>query len=141
MRRLKLISIFVLLPGLVAFAQQPTNKASPLRSRVPAAKPEKYRDVREGAQWKNPYLIVQANGVQIWVNGAASSGPTIPVPDVIGYLEKLPDRTWPYGLVVAVQENSIIGSKDDTVSIRRNLSELLQRLKDAGVPAKLWPSG
>lgn len=92
-------------------------------------------------QWKNPYLIVQPNGVQIRINGAALSGPTIPVPDVVGYLEKLPDKVWVYGLVVAVQENSIVGGQDDINGIERNFSELLQRLKDAGVPTELWPSG
>jgi hypothetical protein len=140
MRVTGLISMLVLLTGFVAFAQQPTNKAAPLRSRVPVAKPEKYRDVRDAAQWKNPCLIVYANGVQIRVNGAALSGPTIPIPDVVGYLEKLPDKVWSYGLVVAVQPNGVVGSKDEFASEERNLSELIRRLKDAGVQAELWPS-
>lgn len=136
-----LISILVLVTGLVAFAQQPTNKMIPLKSRVPAAETEKYRDVRDAAQWKNPFLIVLPNGVQIRINGAALSGPTIPVPDVVDYLGKLPDRDWFYGLVVGVQENSIVGGEGDVTSEKRNLSELLKRLKDAGVRAELWPSG
>ena len=140
MRPTGLISILVLLTGFVAFAQQPTNKAAPLRSRVPAAKPEKYRDIRDARQWKNPCLIVYPNGVQVRVNGAALSGPTIPMSDVIGYLEKLRDRVWSYGLVVAVQPNGIVG-EDEFASEERNLSELIRRLKDAGVLAVLWPSG
>jgi hypothetical protein len=125
--------------GLVGFAQQPKSKIIPLRSRIPAAKPEKYRELRDAAKWKNPYLIVQADGVQVWINGAALTGPTMPVPDVIGYLEKLPNRSWFYGLVVGVQENSLTPNKDRSIT-DRNFSELLQRLKDAGVRAELWPS-
>ena len=130
----------MLLTGFVAFAKQTANKTVPLRNRVPAAKPQKYRDVRDARQWKNPCLIVYPNGVQIRANGAALSGPTIPISDVVGYLEKLPDRVWSYGLVVGVEENGI-ATKDEFASETRNLSELLQRLKDAGVQVELWPSG
>ena len=142
MRSTAVIPILVLMTGFVGFAQQPTSKIIPLRSRIPAAKPEKYRDLRDAVKWKNPYFIIQADGVQVWINGAALTGPTMPVPDVIGYLEKLPNRSWFYGLVVGVQENSLTASNDPDRSItNRNFSELLQRLKDAGVRAELWPSG
>jgi hypothetical protein len=57
---------------------------------------------------------------------------------VIGFLEKFPTIDWPYGFIVAVQENSL-RSGDDTSRIEQNKSELLRYLGDAGVKVDLWP--
>jgi hypothetical protein len=59
--------------------------------------------------------------------------------DVVTYLEKLPSRAWPYGLVVAVQENGVRAPGDDE-PIRRNKEELVRLLEAAGVKVELWPS-
>jgi hypothetical protein len=140
-RRTGLISIVVLLTGLAAFAQRPTNnKTAVLRNRVPPSNPEKYRDIREAANWKNPFLIVQPNGVEILCGGAAASGPTIPVSHVVRYLERLPESAWPYGLVVVVIENGVSANKDDWSRTKHTWLKLRRRLKEARIPAELWPS-
>ena len=59
--------------------------------------------------------------------------------DMVAYLEKLPSVAWPYGLVVAVQENGIRVPRDDA-SIKRNREELVRLLEEAGVKVELWPS-
>jgi len=59
--------------------------------------------------------------------------------DVVAYLEKLPPIAWPYGLVVAVQENGLRNPGDD-VSIKRNREELVRLLEKAGIKVDLWPS-
>jgi hypothetical protein len=83
---------------------------------------------------------VQVNGIEVLTTGATARGPTIPVADVVGYLERLPKRDWPYGRVVAVVENGVRGGKQDGIRIEQNWSELLRRLKEAVVGAELWPS-
>ena len=59
--------------------------------------------------------------------------------DAVAYLEKLPSIAWPYGLVVAVQENGLRSPGDD-VGIKRNKEELVRLLEKAGVEVDLWPS-
>jgi hypothetical protein len=138
-RTAALIIVALFLPCL-AFAQQPKQqKVTPLKIRIPPAKPNQYRSVTDAPEWKNPYLIVRADGIEVRVNGAAVNGPTLLVSAVIGFLEKFPNRAWSYGLVVAVQENSI-QSGDQHSRIKGNTSELLRSLREAGVKVELWPS-
>jgi hypothetical protein len=54
-------------------------------------------------------------------------------------LEKLPSMAWPYGLVVAVQENGVRAPGDDS-RIKRNREELVRLLEKAGVKVDLWGS-
>ncbi|MGB6483282.1 MAG: hypothetical protein WBE86_07320 [Candidatus Acidiferrales bacterium] len=104
------------------------------------ANPEKYRTVRDATGWKNPFLIVQPNGVEVRTSGAAANGPTIPVRNVVGYLEKLPESMWIYGLVAAVGENGVIADEGAASRTKHNRQELIRRLKEAGIPTELWPS-
>jgi hypothetical protein len=142
MGRTGLLALLLLVTAHVAFSQQPTNdKAGSLRSRIPQANLEKYRSVRDASDWKNPYLIVELDGVEVRADGALAGGLTMPVADVIGYLERLPKGAWPYGLAVAVQENGVRGGKGTDSRIKHNRLELLRRLREARVRAELWPSG
>ena len=141
MCRTELIAILVVMTALVVFAQQPTShKAGVLKSHVPPANPEKYRAITDAPDWQNPYLIVQPNGVEVRTSGAAASGRTVSVADVIGYLGRLPKGTWHYGLVVVVQDNGVRNAEDAGSRIKRNRLELLRRLNEAGVRVELWPS-
>jgi hypothetical protein len=54
-------------------------------------------------------------------------------------LEKLPSIAWPYGLVVAVQENSL-RNPGDNAPIKRNKEELVRLLEKAGIKVEPWPS-
>jgi hypothetical protein len=94
---------------------QPTNVqrvadtgTSALKNRIPPPDPNKYRSVRDARDWQNPYLMVRANGIDARPISAATETPTMSAADVVAYLEKLPSMAWPYGLVVAVQENGVL---------------------------------
>jgi hypothetical protein len=115
------------------------TSASSLKNRIPPPDPNKYRSVRDARDWQNPYLMVQANGIRPISGVGVSLAPTMSPADVVAYLEKLPSIAWPYGLVVAVQENGIRVSGDDT-RIKRNREELVRLLEEAGVRVSLWPS-
>jgi len=113
--------------------------ASPLKNRIPPPDPNKYRSVRDARDWQNPYLMVKANGIDARPISAATEAPTMSPADVVAYLEKLPSMAWPYGLVVAVQENGVRAPGDDA-PIKRNREELVRLLEKAGVRVDLWPS-
>jgi hypothetical protein len=67
--------------------------------------------------------------------GEATMSPT----EVVAYLEKLPSIAWPYGLVVAAQENGLRAPGDDA-PIKRNKEELIRLLEKAGIKVDLGPS-
>jgi hypothetical protein len=113
--------------------------ASPLKNRIPPPDPNKYRSVMDARDWQNPYLMVQANGIDARPISAATEAPTMSPADVVAYLEKLPSIAWPYGLVVAVQENGVRAPGNDA-RIKRNREELVRLLEKAGVKVDLWPS-
>lgn len=112
---------------------------SALKNRIPSADPAKYRSVVDAREWQNPYLMVNVKGIDARPINAATETPTMAPADVISYLEKLPSIAWPYGLVVAVQENGLRAPGDDP-RIKRNREELVRLLEKAGVKVELWPS-
>jgi hypothetical protein len=112
---------------------------STLKNRIAPADPAKYRSITDSQEWRNPCLIVQAKGIDPWSISPATKIPTMAPADVVAYLEKLPSSAWPYGLVVAVEENGIIG-RGDEAQIKRNREELVRLLEKAGVKVELWPS-
>jgi hypothetical protein len=112
---------------------------STLKNRIAPADPAKYRSITDSQEWRNPYLIVQAKGIDPGSISPATKIPTMAPADVVAYLEKLPSNAWPYGLVVAVEENGIIG-RGDEAQIKRNREELVRLLEKAGVKVELWPS-
>ena len=110
-----------------------------LKNRIPPPDVNKYRSVRESRDWQNPYLVVQANGIDARSLSATTKAPTMSAVDVLTYLEKLPPRAWPYGLVVAVQENGV-RAPSDGARIKSNREDLVRLLEKAGVKVDLWPS-
>jgi hypothetical protein len=113
-----------------------------LKARIPRADPNAYRSVRDARDWQNPYLIVGREGIGIHARpiNAATEAPTMPPADVAAYLEKLPSIAWPYGLVVAVQENGVRASREDDAPIKSSREELVRLLREAGIKVELWPS-
>lgn len=112
--------------------------ANQLRERISDGDPKKYRGIRDAKDWRNPYLIVRANGIEIV--GMTSDGSPIAVESVAAALERLPDSAWPYGLVVAIQDNGIVAAESERARIDTNRKLLLRLLNDLGVEVGLWPS-
>lgn len=114
------------------------TRTSTLKNRIPPADPKKYRSVVDARDWQNPYLMVQAKGIDARPISATTDALTMAPADRVAYLENLPSVAWPYGLVVAVQENSI-RAPGDGASIKGNREELVRLLEEAGVKVELWP--
>src|ERR1035438_7506099 len=104
--------------------------ANPLTGRIPSADPKKYQGIRDGKGWRNPYLIVRADGIEI--AGTASGGSPIPVESVAAALESLPNSSWPYGLVVAIQINGVGASEAERSRIETNQMSLEPLLGELG---------
>jgi hypothetical protein len=87
----------------------------PLRERIPKPDPKKYAGIRDEQDWKNPFLFVRAEGIELL--NRANPGHAVPVESVPEVLNGLPDSAWPYGLVVGVGDAGIVGSIDDLPKI------------------------
>jgi hypothetical protein len=115
-----------------------TQTSRSLQDRIPKPDPKKSHSVQDAKDWKNPYLIVRRDGIEIV--GMTPVGQAISVESVPGTLEKLSDSAWPYGLVVAVQDIGILSPKTDPARIEANRTKLLNLLKELGVTVDRWPS-
>lgn len=138
-------NLFVVLLGVTIVCvscSQPTSIqriANVIPSPLPPPDPNKYSDVRGARDWQNPYLMVQANGIDARPNSAPTKAAAISPGEVVTYLEILPSTAWPYGLVVAVQGNGLRNPSDDA-PIKKNREELVRLLEKAGIKVDLWPS-
>lgn len=132
-RRLTVVITLEFAAAILCWAQ-PRHS---LRKRVPKADPAKYRDVRDARDWKNPYLVVHPDGIEIV--GVTSRGSSIPIESIGAALGALPQSAWPYGLVVAVQDLGVVAPGDGP-RIRANRKSPLRTLKQLGVAVDLWPS-
>ena len=99
--------------------------------RTPSPDRKRYEAVESARDWKNPFLIVRRDGIEVI---GVTHGRANAVKSVLSELEDLPVSTWPYGLVVAVQENR------DTRLIAANRIRLIKLLKRVGIAVENWPS-
>jgi hypothetical protein len=67
MRALKtglLVGIF-LVPFVAPTQVGWTQASRPLRNRIPKPDPKKYNPIQDAKHWKNPYLIVRRDGIEM----------------------------------------------------------------------------
>jgi hypothetical protein len=106
---------------------------------LPKPDPKRYAAVRDASAWKNPYLVVESKGVRVIALGVDA---VVSVLALEGTLRALPGAAWPYGGVVAAQEQSIrAGDGTDDAAIAVNKQELVNLAKRLGLTIEWWPSG
>jgi hypothetical protein len=105
---------------------------------LPAASPEKYRGMRDMKGWRNPYLIVRADGVAL-LDPDDHVERLFKAEELTQELGKLPASAWPYGRVVAVTENRVTVQGDD-VLIRKNRAIVAGTLEGLHVAIDWIPS-
>jgi hypothetical protein len=106
---------------------------------IPLASPEKYRGMRDMRNWRNPYLIIQTDGVALLDSDNHEEHLLKPT-ELAQALSNLPSAAWPYGRVVAVTENGLRGSADDDVKMRQNRALVVGTLENMHVLIKWVPS-
>jgi len=119
-------------PQAVASAEQKLAK-------IPPPSKTQYMSVHTLAGWENPYLTVEESGATLHVilaNGQRQDE-VVRVSDLPAALNALPENSWPYGRVVAVEE--IRGEPAAArPAVRSNVEAALKTLGDLGVVAYEW---
>jgi hypothetical protein len=105
---------------------------------IPPANSAQYQHIQDMKKWRNPYLIVRADGVALF--DVADSAEIILKPDeLLPALAKLPASNWPYGRVVAAAENNMRSSEQDGIAIRRNKGIVGGLLEGAHIAVRWVP--
>lgn len=111
--------------------------ATAILQAIPSADPAKYDHIQSTKNWRNPYLIVRADGVALY-DPADSAEIILKPEEVIGALARLPRSNWPYGRVVAAAETAA-ASDQAGIAIRRNKGLVGGLLEEAHVAIRWVP--
>jgi hypothetical protein len=136
-------------------AKQDEQRAQLAKIALPTK--SRYVDVHEPGAWSNPFLsfdaqmvnvritLTDANPSQLGQGGilrpsaARRQEVQIKPQDLVEALIALPERAWPYGRVVAIEE-SPLADKKARPAIRRQIEAAIQQLNDLGVVVDEWPA-
>lgn len=123
---------------------------------IPLPSKNVYMTIHTRQSWENPFLVVSASGVSVSMlypdqgpantPGASLLRPTaarrrvveIRVADLPEALTALPENAWPYGRVIAVEEDPA-APRQQRPQVRANVEATMQVLSDLGVVAWEWP--
>jgi hypothetical protein len=125
---------------------------------IPPPSKTRYMAVHSLSGWENPYLTVQENMATLHVTladanpsdlgvggmlrpvGARRQDLNVRVSDLPAALNAIPENSWPYGRVVAIEE-----AHDTPASarpaVRRNMEAAIKTLGDLGVVVYEWNEG
>ena len=142
---LRVRAVLVLLLSIPAIACSTENAAKPpdpqtALQAIPAADPAQYDNIQDMRKWRNPYLIVRADGVALF-DSADSAEIILKTDELLPALARLPASKWRYGRVVAAAENGARASEQDGVAIRRNKGIVGGMLQSAHIAVKWVPLG
>ncbi len=106
---------------------------------IPEPTPEKYRSLIHMKGWRNPYLIIRADGVGL-LDPDDHLERILKPEELTQALGNLPPSAWPYGRVVAVTENGVRNGANDDVKIRANRAIVAGTLESMHVLINWVPS-
>lgn len=121
--------------------QSDSVEASKLNPRIGPAILQRYRSIRDGKHWENPYLVIRRDGIELIAKGLPFVRQAVVSTDLRRTLVELPVTAWPYGRVVVVQEIGIrAADTSDEQSIADNRNLTLAILKTLHITVERWPS-
>lgn len=124
---------------------------------VPLPTKSIYMAIHTRPSWNNPFVVVGSSSVNLSImypdNGPANDPASdllrpagarrrvldLRLSDLPEALVALPGNTWPYGRVIAVQEDPF-APRQDRAQVRRNVETTMQILSDLGIVIYEWPS-
>jgi hypothetical protein len=125
---------------------------------IPPPSKTRYMAIHTLSSWENPYVTVQGSMVTLHVLladantsglgegtllrpvGARRQDLNVRVSDLPAALNAIPQSSWPYGRVVAVEEAGNIPVKARP-EVRRNMESAMAVLNDLGVVVYEWTEG
>lgn len=144
-------------------AQQQAQAAAKVREaereeleQIPPPAKSRYMAIHTHESWSNPFLLVGKNTVTLRImypepgqSNFAPSGMLRPaaarkreldlrLSDLPEALAALPQNSWPYGRVIAVEEDPAV-PRPERPQVRRNVEATMQLLGDLGVVVYEWP--
>ena len=141
--------------ALAAEQQQETALARQQIELIPPPSKTRYMAVKSLNLWENPYITVQggmatlhvvvadANTSNLGVGGmlrpigARRRDLNVRVSDLPTALNAIPEDSWPYGRVVAVEEAHEV-PVSARPQVRRNMESVIKTLSDLGVVVYEW---
>ncbi len=130
------------------------NDARRQLTEVPLPTKDTYLTIDQESQWQNPFLTVESNMIKIRIYTADENSSAVDrggltrlsaarkhilnvrLKDLPRALVSLPDGAWPYGRVVALNEDS--ETQRNQARLRSNLTVTLAALNDMGVVVDDW---
>jgi hypothetical protein len=122
---------------------------------IPPPSKTRYMAVRSLSLWENPYVTVQGGMVTVHVvtadenksdlglggmlrpMGARRQDLNVRIGELTAALNAIPEGSWPYGRVVAVEEAHEIPTSARP-GVRRNMETVIKTLNDLGVVVYEW---
>jgi hypothetical protein len=125
---------------------------------IPPPSKRVYMAIHTRQSWTNPFLIVSKSTVSLSMmypddGPGAGGGPgssflhpaaarrrvlDLRIADLPEALAAIPENAWPYGRVIAVEEDPN-EARQDRVQVRRNVEATMQVLNDLDVVVYEWP--
>lgn len=145
-----------LTPQQVKAARQEQASDRELLDEIPPPAKSRYMAIRARSDWDNPFLVVSSKTVSLRVMNpppphssvlpghllqpvsARKNDMELRLTDLSEALASIPQDRWPYGRVIAVEEDPK-EVRSDRVQVRRNVEATLQILNNLGVVAYEWP--
>jgi len=124
---------------------------------VPPPAKSRYMTIRTPESWNNPFLIVSNSNLTLRIiypdqTHSAALPSTLLKPakarrqelvirltDLPDALSALPQEEWPYGRVIAVEEDPA-ETRANRLQVRRNVESTMQMLNNLGVVIYEWPA-
>jgi hypothetical protein len=133
-----LVSILLIsaMLGCTASSAPPQQSLNPA---IGAPAKDKYKDIRHGEDWLNPYLHVCSHGVDVSLRALKRKTETVPIGDLRRALLDVSVEGWPYGRVVALQSCSI-GTPGDRQAQAERMMKVENVLTSMGLSINGWPS-
>lgn len=123
---------------------------------VPPPAKSRYMTIRTPESWNNPFLIVSNTNLTLRIiYPDQTHSPALPsallkpakarrqeleirLSDLPDALSALPQEEWPYGRVIAVEEDPA-ETRANRLQVRRNVESTMQMLNNLGVVIYEWP--
>lgn len=137
------VGLMLMISVAIALADQPQQRepvqAGRLSLQIGSAKPQLYQSIRDARDWRNPYLIIRREGIEVMARAVRSGSETVSHRELQRTLIELPVTAWPYGRVVGMQDIGIREAGDEQL-IAENRKAALAILKALRVTVERWPS-